>query len=379
MPEYTPILHLKSQHNYFTNNLCEAILMEPSQACLQLIRNHRLRLVNRPGGLDLYAPLGLENKLFIPIDSTVNFQFVLKTRSKDFHVYTALPSKDSQGQYLISNQTQAVLNPANFADYGGLIGNNNQEIAGSFGSLTQTHRFQFSLQGGKSNQLISLGRAPVRNAAISHFSFANAMANDSFDPNTQSWELTNEQQLKFSASPPKDTGVIANYPIAGRQGSGNLALIDIKPGQAFNQKSDGALSYTLVFKAKKTPWQYLLILRNGKQLNKSNEDKWSLKTSSNIRHEVRIQELSLTTAPDQKYVQANLAWARLKKRIEGTGEKVYFIYAKNPISFQENTAFDLVLQYQKSTNIYEDIIANLPSPLAEENGLKVIFNPATIK
>ena len=314
MPEYTPILSLNIQHSYFPNNLCKEVLLEPTQSSRDVIENHRLRIISRPTGLDLYAPLNSLNQLAFPIDASVSFQFSMKSKSADFYFYTALPPKDSNGQYKISNQTGNLNNPATFAAYGGLLDGNQQEIAGSFGSLTQTYRYRFSLEGGKSGQTIALGRSPVKNASIGSFTFAKAISDDAYDPSSQTWELTAEQQLKLSTPPPtQNTSVITHYPVPSKESQGNLGLLDISLGKSFTQKSDAPLSYTVSFKAQKAQWQYLIICPASKALSKVDQDIWSIKTANNTIYEVNITELSQSTNPELPFKKAHLVWSRLKE------------------------------------------------------------------
>lgn len=367
MNKYISVLKLEVRHEYFTSGLCTELIFAATPITQNLIKNHRLRIICRPAGLEVFAPTGGDDNPFIPINEPLVFQWLLAAKSADFFAVTDLPEKDRNGQYYIgSNRAED-----NFKDYGGLFNETGKKIEGGFGSLVKSFTDRHILNEGSSEHIVKLGQLPVLNVKLNEFRLENEVNGDNITKsNFEVKSFTRETgELHLKAKPfPAKKAVRITYPVAAKESNHGFALMEIRLNE------DTGISYTLNLKAKQEQWQYLILTDKKKVFEEKGT--WRLNSADQAFPQlVTVKELNQDSAPESDRRMAGLIWERLKSGIDPEKEKAYFLYCKNPLPIKEKTLTDLVIQQGKGSDDWEDIITDIASPTFQDHGIRLIINP----
>lgn len=370
MNKYLSILKLEVRHEYFTNGLCTELIFSAVPQTRNLIKNYRLRVKYLPAGLEVFAPLDVNNKPFISIEEPLLFQWLLQAKSADFFTISDLPEKDRDGQYFIGSENAK----DNFKDYGGLVNETEKKEAGGFGSLVKFFTGEQVLNENLSEHVIKLSRLPALNANLNDFTLENDLKDDTITKNNIKVKSFDREtgELRLQANPFSSKKVVRiTYPVAAKEDKSAFALLELKLNK------DTGISYTLNFKAKKQQWQYLIL--TGKKTVLEQKGSWRLNSADkSFPQGITMKKLSKNTAPENNRPMADLIWDRLKSGINFNKEKAYFLQCKKSLPVKEKSLTDIVIQRGKGNGNWEDVIADLPSPTFQDHGIRLIVNPTIL-
>jgi hypothetical protein len=85
---YQQLFELSILHNYYQNQVCPDLIVEPTIECLKILRGHRLILKNKINGIVVIAPVDLEHKPWIELKDNLQFTFILKLKNPEFIDFT---------------------------------------------------------------------------------------------------------------------------------------------------------------------------------------------------------------------------------------------------------------------------------------------------
>lgn len=91
---YEPFLDVSVAHGYYSDGITPDFDLEPTSPTERLLRNHRLAVRSRPGGIGLATPVGGDGRMFIPFADDTTFVWHLRLVTADITLVTDRASLD---------------------------------------------------------------------------------------------------------------------------------------------------------------------------------------------------------------------------------------------------------------------------------------------
>ena len=97
---YKQLFELNIFHEYYQNQVCPDLSIEPTIECSRILRGHRLILKNKVNGIMVITPVDSEQKPLVELADNLRFTFILKIRNKDFIDFTDIDWKPSENSIM---------------------------------------------------------------------------------------------------------------------------------------------------------------------------------------------------------------------------------------------------------------------------------------
>ncbi|OLT62716.1 hypothetical protein [Moorena bouillonii] len=102
---YKPLFELSIIHDYYRDEVCPDLSVEPTPECRRVLRGHRLIVKNKVNGLVVIAPVDSEQKPWVYLADNLRFTFILKIKNQDFIDFTDIDWKPVDNvSYHFSNE-----------------------------------------------------------------------------------------------------------------------------------------------------------------------------------------------------------------------------------------------------------------------------------
>ncbi|WP_019506274.1 hypothetical protein [Pleurocapsa sp. PCC 7319] len=102
---YQPYFSLQLFHDYYQQQTCADLTIEPTNDCQRILHNHRLVSKPKRNGWQLFVPLQTDRQPVIPLDSSAIFTFLLKLNNPHFLSITDLdPEYQPNSLYVFSDE-----------------------------------------------------------------------------------------------------------------------------------------------------------------------------------------------------------------------------------------------------------------------------------
>ena len=97
---YKQLFELNIFHEYYQNQICPDLSIEPTIECSRILRGHRLIIRNKVNGIMVIAPVDSEQKPWVELVDNLRFTFILKIKNKDFMDFTDIDWKPSENSIM---------------------------------------------------------------------------------------------------------------------------------------------------------------------------------------------------------------------------------------------------------------------------------------